>query len=1267
MIPLKFLNSLGLIFHFIIIFSFSIDSLAQEHAGNYQFIENKGQWPNQVHFKSDLKSGYLYLQNDGLLFDLYDPATVNKYIQGHYDKSLRKDLDTLHWHAYEVKFIGSNKNLRIHKKDQTLHYYNYFIGNEPSKWASEAYAFYEVQYENIYDGIDFKMYSQLFNLKYDFIVKPFADPNEIRLSYNGQNKIEIKKGKLYIHTSVNQIIEAPPVVYQIVDGKRKVIKASYKLVQNELSFDIKEQYDNSLPLIIDPTLIFSTYSGSFSNNFGYSATFDSKGFLYSGSSAFGNNYPTTLGAYSTSFNGGIVDIAISKFDTTGTFLIYSTFIGGTSDELPHSLIVNSLDELFVFGTTSSFDYPTTTGCYDNSYNGGTANNLQNGLGVNYINGSDIVVSRLNAAGTILQASTYLGGSQNDGLNSTSPTPSLNTLRYNYADEVRGEIDIDKNNNIYIATCTRSADFPVTSGVFQPSFGGGELDGIIIKMDNNLQNIIWSSYIGGNNHDAVYALALDDSSDIYVTGGTVSSDFPATSSAYQNTIQGGRSDGFVTHIKGDGSSVINSTFIGSITYDQSYFVEIDRPGNVYLLGQTEITDSTFVKNVTWSNFGSGQFVVKLAPELDTLLYATVFGSGNGINISPTAFLVDLCSKMYLAGWGGSVNNLTTLDNNAGSTFGMPITADAFQSTTNGSDFYVMVLEDDASGVVYGSYFGGAISSEHVDGGTSRFDRKGKVYQAMCAGCGNNSDMPIFPANAVSSTNNSSCNLGVFKMDFYLPVVIADFEVPPIGCAPFTANFTNTSLSQLNTNFSWDFGDNTTSTQENPTHTYQTPGTYVVSLILQDTVTCNFGDTIFKEITIIGDSSYTLNNIHICPDETIQIGLLPNLDPTLSYSWTPSSTLSNDTISNPFASPVNSTTYQLLISNGICTDTITQSVIVNTPLLSVSNDTTLCSDDEIATLIANSQGTSTNYIWSTNSSFTDTINSPITNPSINVSPSISSTYYVLVNNNGCELFDSVTVNLVNSQLTLSQDTVVCLGDSLLIVASSSDINHSFNYNWSPNEILLSGNENDSVWVLPNTNGFVVLNALSSEGCVILDSVFVAVDNFPDLNIQASSEQDTIFENSTVGLLVSPLGYSYSWTPSIFLNNAQIPNPTATLSENTTFIVTVTSANGCVKSDTISIFVKEVICGEPDLYVPNAFTPNADNTNDNLYVRGNNILEIIFRVYNRWGELVFETNDQSIGWDGTFKGKECDPAVYDYYLEILCIDEEKYFKKGNVTLIR
>jgi gliding motility-associated-like protein len=1241
--------------------------------GGYKFIENKNQWPEQVHYRSDIQSGYLYLENDGFLFHLYDGKEFARYVQAHYDKSLPRNFDKLSWHSYKVTFNNCNTEAVAKGSLETPEYYNYFLGNDKSKWASHAKAFHRIEYKELYPGIDLHMYSKVFNLKYDFVVKANADANQIELNYEGADDIAIKNERLHIYTQVNHIIEDKPYAFQIIDGENIEVKCKFKLKGTTVTFAFPEGYNHNYDLIIDPTLMFATYSGSTANNFGYSATFDSKGFLYAGSSAFGAGYPTVLGSYDGTFNGGSglspgIDIAISKFDTTGTFLLYSTYIGGNSDELPHSLIVNNFDELFILGTTSSTNYPYTTGCYDSTYNGGVPNDLQQGLGANYINGSDIVASNLSSDGTTLLASTFIGGSGNDGLNSTHvfTSCSLNVLKYNYADEIRGEIDIDENNNIYIVSCTQSTDFPIVGNVFQPSFGGGDLDGVIIKLDNSLQNIIWSSYFGGEKHDAGYSLAIDSNEDIYITGGTNSDSLVTTPGVIDTNALGGRSDGFVAHIEAGGQQIISSTYYGSPTYDQSYFVELDNSNNVYLLGQTEIQDSTFIHNALYFNYGSGQFVSKITPELDSLIYSTVFGNGNGISLSPTAFLVDLCNKMYLSGWGGGTNNFNTC-NNTSFTTGMPVTFDAFQGTTDGSDHYIMVLEDDVSNIIYGSFFGGPTSQEHVDGGTSRFDRKGKIYQAMCSGCGFNSDMPIYPANAVSPTNNSSCNLGVFKMDFDLPVVVADFETPPIGCAPYSYTFINTSLSQNYTSWGWDFGDGVgTSNQLNPSYTYTNAGTYTITLIVNDTATCNFGDTIQKDILIMGDTVYSLGDLSICPEESQQLGILPNSDPTITYSWFPTAGLSDSTISNPFAFPTSTTNYALLISNGVCTDTVFQNIIVNTPQLTISNDTTVCDDFSSVTFSANSFGTSTAYIWSSNNQFTDTLNSPITSNIITVSPSFTSTYFVQINNNGCYLNDSVILAVSGSSTTIIGDQGICIGDSIFLVVTNLNPSDTLTYDWSPDNSILSGDGTNTVWVNPSSTTTYSVTCTTTNGCVINNTVTVNVDNLPNLSADAWANNDTIFEGDFTQLNVTPNGYTYSWTPTESLNDANVQFPNASPTETTTYVVSI-NGNGCSKTDTVIVYVTEIICDEPYIFVPNAFTPDGDGINDILYVRGHPNSEIVFRVYDRWGELVFETFDINLGWDGIFKGKESDPAVFDYYLEVLCPGDETFFKKGNVTLIR
>ncbi len=1238
----------------------------------YVFIENKNQWNENINYKTDLKNGHLYVCNDGLVFDFFDEKKRDKIYKSHYTEKRLNSDKKINKHAYKVEFINSELNKKVIGSQPAEGIYNYFIGKDPLKWGKNAKGFHQINYQNIYPKIDLKLYSKYFNLKYDLIVKPGANPNDIQFKYNGIKDISIKKNRLHIFTTVNHIIEDKPVAYQIINGVKNSISCHYSLDENVLSFQFPNGYNDEYDLVIDPTLIFSTFSGSFANNFGYSATFDSKGFLYSGSSVFGQQYPTTFGAYDTTFGGGTVDIAITKFDTSGTSMHYSTYIGGSDDELPHSLIVNAFDELYIMGTTSSTDFPTTENCYDSSFNGGTTTFMTEGLGVNYNNGSDIFITHLSSNGNSLLGSTYIGGSDNDGLNSTSIDPLENILRYNYADEVRGEIEIDENNNIYIGSCTRSVDFPVTNAAFQSSFGGGDLDGCIFKFDNSLQNLIWSSYLGGEEHDAIYSIAIDDSLNLFCSGGTNSNQFPATEGAYQETFQGGRCDGFVTHILNNGQEILNSSFYGSQDYDQIFFVDIDKNNNSYVFGQTEIQDSSFIENASWSIPGSGQFVSKLRNNLSSRFYSTVFGSGNGINISPTAFLVDLCNKMYLAGWGGAINQLGILDNNAGYTTNMPISTDAFQSVSlDSSDFYIMVIEDDASGFVYGSYFGGDLSSEHVDGGTSRFDKKGKIYQAICAGCGGNSDLPIEPSGAVSPTNNSSCNLGVFKMEFELPYVLADFELPDIKCEPVTHTFFNTSVSQSSSNFSWNFGDGAISNEENPTHTFENAGSYNVQLIVDDNTTCNFSDTITKTVLVIGDTSYSLSDITICQGESIQIGISPNPDTNFSYTWFPENGLSNVFSSNPFASPTQNTNYSLLISNGICVDTAFQSILVNNPIVSIPENEVLCNHNNIISISANSLGSSQNFIWSTSQDFTDTINSGLNDSIIEVSPNQSTWYFIKVINENCSFSDSILIDVPIGSIEIVGDSISCFGETILLKGLSAQNQQTIHFEFSPDSIAISNPNNDSVEFQVFNNQFINLTAIdSSSGCVLLDSIYITIDSLPIIETVLTSDYTVIGPGGSTQLYVNPGNYQYEWEPSSSLDNPSFQNPIASPLLTTNYIVKINSEN-CTKSDSITIEVRELNCGNPDVFIPNAFSPNNDENNDDFKVRGNYISEnnFEFKIFDRLGNLVFKTDNPLEGWNGNYHetNKPCDPGVFVYYLNLECLDGQTYFKKGNVTLLK
>ena len=339
--------------------------------GNTQntFIQNKGQLPNQVVSKVNIPSGSLYIENDGLFYSFYSSSDLRTA------HDLPTDQHVINAHSYRVSFLNSNVNVQNELYQQSNYYENYYVGHD-SLWAEHVRSYKFLEQKNIYDGVDVKYYVYNNSLKYDFIVSSNSSPKQINLYYDGIDEIELYKENIYIKTSINSVVEHAPFAYQIIDSDTIEIECKYLLKNQTVSFDFPEGYNKDYKLIIDPILDFSTYSGSTTDNFGYTATYDKLGFLYSGSTAFGTGYPTTTGAFQISFANltGGTDIAITKYDTTGTNRIYSTYLGGTLDEMPHSMIVNSNNELFIYGTTGSSDFPTTTNAFQKTFAGGNSIN-----------------------------------------------------------------------------------------------------------------------------------------------------------------------------------------------------------------------------------------------------------------------------------------------------------------------------------------------------------------------------------------------------------------------------------------------------------------------------------------------------------------------------------------------------------------------------------------------------------------------------------------------------------------------------------------------------------------------------------------------------------------------------------------------------------------------------------------------------------------------------------------------------------------------------
>ncbi len=800
------------------------------------FVKNLGQFEPEVLFRVQLHHGYIYLEKNGITFKLFEEQDYNEHHR-HLSHDIEKEETAMRGHSFQYRFLNSMP-LAIEGLEPFQEKHNYFLGNDKKKWASHVPLFSEVVYKNIYPSIDLKIFSQFGRLKYEWEVNPGAQIKDISIEIIGLDSLSVKENNLLLYTSIGCFPDKNLWVWQKPNKElnaRQLVASQYRITHNVVSYFLPEGYDQTLPLIIDPVLVFSTYSGSKGDNFGFTATYDARGNLYAGGITDNTHgeYPVTKGAFQDSCHKGYggtggrgrppvnlpCDITISKYDSSGKNLLYATYVGGSDDEYPHSMVVNSKNELMVFGTSYSFNFPMLASGYDTSHHRDTGSIID----------TDIVVFILSEKGDSLKGSTFFGGSKNDGLTNSA-------LRYNYADDFRGEVLTDKSDNIFVVSNTNSPKLPMIKSIKDTLEGVS--DGICLKFSKGLDQLLWSTYYGGNNADAIYSLEFDQDENIYIGGGTSSTNLPKSTGSFGSSNHGGI-DGFVASFKKDSFSLKQSTYFGTAAYDQLYFLEIDKLGKIYATGQTEgnITASYGTYN---NRQNAGQFIFICDDSLKRIHKQTVFGSmTNKPNFSPSAFLVDSCGSIYISGWG-----LTS---------GLPITSNALQSSTDGQDFYLAVFAKNISSLLFGTFFGGNKSQDHVDGGTSRFDKKGIIYQSVCSSCPGTpgstlNDFPTTSSAAFPKNVSWRCSNAAFKIDFQINnVVKAKFKPDSILCGPADIQFSNQSIG--NGRYFWSFGDGQTSTALVPKHSYADTGKYTIQLIAIDSNACNFSDTAIRKIQVL----------------------------------------------------------------------------------------------------------------------------------------------------------------------------------------------------------------------------------------------------------------------------------------------------------------------------------------------------------------------------------------------------------------------------------
>lgn len=868
------------------------------------FIPNKGQWIREVESMSAIPSGYVWVKSDALRFGLHR-------VRSHHAESEKEGTDPL-FHAYEMQFPGSKPGSWVEAGSRGQTRYQFFMGNDRSRWVSGLQANTELRRKELYPGVDLRLYFEGEKLKYDVEASNPESLQRFRIRYEGLSDIRLFNGSLYLKTALGEMVESIPQAWQICEGKKVQVNCRFVLEGNEIRFQFLEKLRSDCPVVVDPLLVFLTYSGGASDNWGNAAVGDVLGNAYIAGQIYGPTYPVTLGVFDPDFNGssqngpGSFDIGVMKFSPNGNQLLYSTFLGGAFSETPHSINVDSSGSLVVMGSTSSLNFPVTAGAFQSGFGGGTKvypfSNFETDY--QYTNGSDIFVTRFQPDFSGLVGSTYIGGTGNDGL-----MPIGNTLYMNYGDAHRGDVAILHDGSILIASLTNSSSsFPVTSG---STYGGGPLDGVVFRLSPNAGSLIWSRYLGGSEADALFSIQRIGNQQVAVCGGSRSVDFPTSASAAQSQKQptlgnqkNSACDAVVAILNVETGNLDAATFAGTGQYDQAYLVQTDVDRNVYILGQT-----TGKMGRTAGHVGqdSGRvFIRKYPAALDTVLWSTTFGSTPNSALVPSAFLVDTCGRIYFSGWGGESNSTGTGFTN-GNTLGFPVTPDAIKGNSDGSDFYFCVLSPDAFALELGSYLGGNARGEHVDGGMSRFDPVGTIYQATCGCRFGNNFLQGTPGSYQPNIAGFNCNQGIIKIN--LGQLKAEYQISSTVQCDSTVTFRNLSINGRS--YTWYFGDGDSLISDAPTitHTFPGPGEYIIRLQALNPNTCRKVDVYYDTIRIVNDLFVPQDTLRrdFCPGEIFDPALPPISG--IIREWLPHPTIVNNNLIRPLLQPIQTTYYSI----------------------------------------------------------------------------------------------------------------------------------------------------------------------------------------------------------------------------------------------------------------------------------------------------------------------------------------------------------------------
>jgi hypothetical protein len=707
------------------------------------FIQNRGQVDNRVAYSLQGQDTSVYFTSTGLTFALTAPITdttlsdpsSSLFAQKNAKSPTFPPARTSRW-ILKLDFVGANPDVAPQGEDKAETIVSYFQGN-PDQWHTGLPTFHRLVYSNLWPGIDLVYSGAVNKLKYEFRVKPGADPSQIRLAWRGASAAKVDStGQMEISTPIASLQDEAPVVYQVRDGKRLPVAAAYRIQEAGqpspagedapheaiYSFQISA-YDPSLPLVIDPTvLVYCGYIGGAGNDWGSGIAVDETGAAYV--TGWTNSEQTTFPVNSgpdLTYNGN-TDAFVAKLRPDGMGLVYVGYIGGSDYDFGSGIAVDGSGAAYVTGSTSS-DQTTFP--------------VSGGPNLSYKGSWDAFVAKLRPDGMGLVYAGYIGGADFD---------------YGYG------IAVDGSGAAYVtgSTSSNQTSFPVTGGPDLVHNGG--YDAFVARVRPDGTGLVYAGYIGGGEDDGGNGVVVDGSGSAFVTGSTYSDQttFPVTGGP--DLTFNGREDAFVARLRPDGTGLVYAGYIGGSDFDLGTAIALDGSGSAYITGYTSSDQTTFP--VTGGpglmhNGGYDAFVAKLRPDGTGLVYSGYIGGRDfdfGYGIA-----VDGSGSAYVT--GSTKSDQTSF----------PVTGGLGMTHSGAYDAFVARLRPDGKGLVFAGYIGGS----GFDGGNGiAVDSSGTAYVTGYT----SSDQASFPVKrGPDLTYNGNEDAFVAKISqesllyLYLPVI------------------------------------------------------------------------------------------------------------------------------------------------------------------------------------------------------------------------------------------------------------------------------------------------------------------------------------------------------------------------------------------------------------------------------------------------------------------------------------------------------------------